>query len=315
MLRRLLDLLRCPACGESLTVVGDERSEEIEEGVLTCPRGHTFPVCRGIPRFVTGEPDRVGEVFGLEWAFHELGDRTWNTDLPTRVSSVLLEALHLDAAELADRLVLDVGCGNGSQSVAYTAHVREVVAVDISDGVDLGQVFRWRWPDARPDAVHFVQADLHRLPLPPRSFDVVHCDAVLHHTPDPRAAFTSAVSYLRPGGLLYVWLYRHEPWVTPLVEGVRSVTTRLPPRVLARISWACAIPFVVVTRALTASGLRRYPRMARREAALALMDALAPPHAHCHTADEVRAWFVAEQFTEVWVCHQNRKGFGMCGRR
>ena len=342
---RLLQLLRCPDCqqGFSLTAApGPPGSPEVRTGLLACPNQHLFPVVAGIPRIFPGalavhrpalEPlpqalatpaaagrppagdiRRTRESFSREWANHRLGDRTWYLELEARVQGTFLDALGIPPGELRHKTVLDAGCGNGSQSVAYGQHVAEVIAIDLSSGVELGQALLQRWPGARPDRIHFVQADLRQAPLPPASVDVIHAAGVLHHTPDTYASFTALLPLLRPGGTFYVWLYRYEPLVTPLLRLLRAVTTRLPVAVLDRLSRLLAVPFIVFTMVLNASGLRAYPRIRRREAALALMDIFGPPYAHCHSPEEVTGWFQAHGFTQVWSRDHSRRGFAVCGR-
>ncbi len=320
MLARLLDLLVCPQCQGGLALaeaVGDSR-DEIESGRLDCPNKHRYAVAGGIPRLLPAGSDsrldRVRESFSREWTNHELGMRTWYLDLDTRVRGTFVEALGIPAEDLATKRVLDAGCGNGTQSVAFTEFAAEVVALDLSTGLELGQAFRDRWPRGRRDAVHFVQGDVARPPLPPGSVDVVYSFGVLHHTPDTRASFSALVPLLRPGGTCYIWVYRYEPFWTPLIRLLRAVTTRVPVALLDRLTRVLAVPFIAFTIAATATGVRTYPRIDRREAALALMDIFAAPYAHHHCPAEVRGWFAAAGFTDVRECNHARRGFAVVGR-
>ncbi len=80
--------------------------------------------------------------------------------------------------------MLDAGCGNGSQSFAYTEFGLEVVALDLSTGLEKGYAFRQNYEAGKPDKGHFVKADLQNPPLAPASFDIIHSAGVLHHTPN-----------------------------------------------------------------------------------------------------------------------------------
>lgn len=279
MYERLLTWLRCPECGGRLQArsrisEATDAGTEITEGVLRCALGHVFQVSGGVPRMLPRAHDRrTRDSFDREWSFYRPGDRTWASDLDERVDTFLRRAIRLSGAALEGKLLLDAGCGNGSQSVAYTELGLEVVAVDLSTGVDHGHAFRHRRPAAQPHRVHFVQADLQAPPFAPGTFDLIHSVGVLHQT------------------------------------------TRLPPRLFAVIARALAVPFQLFTMALDASGLRRYRRLDRREAALALMDIFGAPHAHHHSFGEVDRWYRSEGFDEVWRCNDSRGGFGACGRR
>jgi len=75
-----------------------------------------------------------------------------------------------------------------------------------------------------------------------------------------------------------------------------------------------AAPFQGFCMAANALGLRSYPRLSRREAALALMDIFGAPYAHYHSFSEVDGWYRAAGFVETWGCNDGRRGFGICGR-
>ncbi|MDQ2921398.1 MAG: methyltransferase domain-containing protein, partial [Acidobacteriota bacterium] len=178
-----------------------EKRGEITSGLLHCASCERwFPVVRGIPRML---PDalqehwttlhshipqpapeslrpliesvnsslpvsydrQTRENFSYEWDNHELGGTTWGMQLSDRVRWFFLEPLRIPAEELPGKVMLDAGCGNGSQSVAYTELGLEVIAVDLSSGLEHGQAYRRLHPGADPRRVHFVQGDLQRPPL------------------------------------------------------------------------------------------------------------------------------------------------------
>ena len=162
--------------------------------------------------------------------------------------------------------------------------------------------------------MHFVQGDLVNPPLADGTVDIIHSAGVLHHTPDTRQTFERLRRLLRTGGTFYIWLYKHEAGVTPLVNSIRSVTTRIPPAAFARVARASAVPFQAFRALVNAVGLRSYAPIPRREAALALMDIFGAPHAHAHSYSEVAGWYEEAGFSEVWPCNDDRRGFGACGR-
>jgi uncharacterized protein YbaR (Trm112 family) len=98
--------------------------DEVESGTLACGSGHAFPVVGGVPRLLGArsrrDVDRARESFSREWTHHELGDRTWYEDLETRVRTTFIEVLGVPREELATKAIVDAGCGNGSQSVAFS---------------------------------------------------------------------------------------------------------------------------------------------------------------------------------------------------
>ncbi|HEV2881232.1 MAG TPA: methyltransferase domain-containing protein [Pyrinomonadaceae bacterium] len=354
MYTRLLNFLCCPHCRESLEVfplkTADNSEEEITEGLLCCTRSHWFPVVRGVPRML---PDALAEHwetlrpllpqplppelhavvetaksfaggvnydrqtrenFSHEWDNHDLGGATWGMKLSDRVEWFFLNPLRLSLEELKGKVMLDAGCGNGSQSVAYTAFGLEVIAVDLSSGLEHGQAYRHKHQGANPARVHFVQGNLQQPPLKSATLDIIHSAGVLHHTPDTLQTFRALLPLLRPRGTFYVWLYKYEKLVTPVVDTLRVVTTRIRPRQFARVADLMAVPFIGFCKAVNGLGVRKYPIMSRREAALALMDIFGAPYAYYHSYEEVTKWYEAAGFTEVWPCNDDRRGFGVCGR-
>jgi SAM-dependent methyltransferase/uncharacterized protein YbaR (Trm112 family) len=335
----------------SLPAQSTAGADEITEGLLHCQNGDWFPVVRGVPRMLpdsleehwpaleahipspppellrpimdtgarrsrrTDYDRRTRTNFSEEWSFHDFGrGRTWGIELEARLKGGFVTPLRISEECLRGKVVLDAGCGNGSQSVAYTKLGLEVIAIDLSTGLEHGQAFRWIYPGADPSKVHFVQADLQRPPLAFRSVDVIHSAGVLHHTPNTLSTFRALKPLLKPGGTFYVMLYKHEPVVTRLVNTIRAVTTRIPSYAFAHIARIMALPFIVFCRTVDALGIRAYPSLNRHEAALALMDIFGAPYAHCHSYDEVEGWYRAEGFGDVWGVNESRRGFGACGR-
>lgn len=88
--------------------------------------------------------------------------------------------------------------------------------------------------------------------------------------------------------------------------------TCLPPSAFARLVRFIADPFQVLCVVVDALGVRRYARVSRDEADLAVLDILGAPQAH--SLDEVTVWYHSEGFTKVWGRNDNR-GFGVCGQR
>src|SRR5581483_11351492 len=94
--------------------------------------------------------------------------------------------------------VLDLGCGEGRDSVFFAAAGHRVVAVDIAPaGLDKGQ----RLARARQVRVTWVAADLAALPLR-GAFDLVYSCGAIHYVPRARRAdlFPELQAATRPRG-------------------------------------------------------------------------------------------------------------------
>src|SRR2546427_244453 len=74
------------------------------------------------------------------------------------------------------------------------------------------------------------RSDLFHMPCREGEFDVAYSICVLHHTPDPRAAFERVAAVVKKEGGLAVYLYAgYGPRLPHAANDlVRSMTTRLP---------------------------------------------------------------------------------------
>ena len=176
----------------------------------------------------------------------------------------------LDQAIPGDARILEMGCGTGQMSLYLARADRLVIGADLTrTSLELAAAAANRF---KLDRVLFLETDLHRPGLRSGSFDVVYSSGVLHHTPNPRAAFAFIARLVRPGGMI--------------VLGVYNSIARLPHRLrrmVARCSNYRFIPFDPVLRS-------RENEPARREAWL--RDQYRHPEEHRHTLGEVQNWFV-----------------------
>ena len=165
--------------------------------------------------------------------------------------------------------MLELGCGTGQLSLFLASADRRVVGADLArPSLELAQAAAGRY--GVPN-VQFVETDLRTPGLRRSAFDVVICSGVLHHTPDPRAAFAAVARLARPGGVVAI--------------GVYNAYARVPLRLrrsLARLTGFRFIPWDPVLR-------DRRAEPARREAWL--RDQYQHVEEHRHTLGEVQRWF------------------------
>ena len=104
------------------------------------------------------------------------------------------------------------------------------------------------------------------------------------------------------------------PIVRDIPHSMRTITTRIPAPIFARIADISAIPFIGFCWTVNKLGIRKYETPQRREAALAVHDIFGAPYAHYHSFDEVSNWYNSVGITEIWACNDDRRGFGVCGK-
>ena len=94
--------------------------------------------------------------------------------------------------------ILDAGCGNGR----HCKHLLRRADPDAYIGAfDLSQrMLKRANRKLKSNRIHYVAADLTRLPYSDGFFDAIVCGWVLEHLPDPRPGLQELTRVLRPGG-------------------------------------------------------------------------------------------------------------------
>ena len=100
----------------------------------------------------------------------------------------------------AEKVVLDIGCGTGTQCGDIASNVKHVTGIDISS--KLLAIAEQRKAGRKLDNVEFLQTSLFDERLQPGSFDVVMAFYVLHFFEDIDAVFARIHDLLKPDGLL-----------------------------------------------------------------------------------------------------------------
>jgi SAM-dependent methyltransferase len=86
-------------------------------------------------------------------------------------------------APAADARVLDVACGPGFLALAFAAHCREAVGVDLTDAPLV--IAERNGKERGLNNVRFQRGDADRLSFADGEFDVAVCRFALHHMEDP----------------------------------------------------------------------------------------------------------------------------------
>jgi ubiquinone/menaquinone biosynthesis C-methylase UbiE len=107
-----------------------------------------------------------------------------------------------NAVDLRDKLVVDVGCGDGSFVRALASAGADAIGIEVTE--DAVAYARGRDPDHR-----YLLGGAQELPLPDGSVDGATLMRSLHHVPDPDGAFPELARVVRD----FVWI------AEPLPEG------------------------------------------------------------------------------------------------
>ena len=258
-MNQFLEFLICPACTGALT----------GEWLCTDCRAQ-YQAPGGIPNLRVAGNARVDTVrrFYEHAPFPGYPENDSLSSLRARAERSEFVRL-LDQAISGNARIVEIGCGTGQTSLYLARADRLVIGADLTRAsLELAVVAAHRF---KLDRVLFIETDLHRSGLRAGSFDVVYSSGVLHHTPNPRAAFSHIAQLARPGGMIVLGLY----------NAIARIPHRLR-RMIARSSNYRLIPLDPVLRS-------RNNEPARREAWL--RDQYQHPEEHRHTLRQVQTWF------------------------
>ena len=116
--------------------------------------------------------------------------------------SVTSDATHLLPYLEPGMRVLDLGCGPGTISVGLAKAVEpgELHGVDMEESQI--EIARAAAKAGGRRNAHFHTGNATELPFEDDSFDVVHCNGLLMHVPDTKAALAEMRRVLKPGGII-----------------------------------------------------------------------------------------------------------------
>jgi ubiquinone/menaquinone biosynthesis C-methylase UbiE len=111
--------------------------------------------------------------------------------------------------DLQGKLLLDLGCGAGENSVYFARKGARCVAADYSPGmVEVALQLAAR----NGVEIEGRTANAMALEFPDNTFDLVYASNLLHHIPDPKIALREMHRVLKPGGKACFWdPLKHNP--------------------------------------------------------------------------------------------------------
>ncbi len=135
----------------------------------------------------------------------------WRASPVGAVTERLEETVIFDlAADLRDQRVLDIGCGDGTYSIAACKRGARAIGVDLSAA--MLEAARQRVVDCKPDIAWCV-ASAEELPFDSETFDVVIAVTTLCFVKNPQRTVQEAARVLKSGGSLIIGeLGRYSLW-------------------------------------------------------------------------------------------------------
>jgi ubiquinone/menaquinone biosynthesis C-methylase UbiE len=161
-------------------------------------------------------------------------DVVWTEYVPELEASEKHWRLFYSPQEVRGKSVLDAGCGTGIFSIIFARNgAGRVTGIDISPGsLETARTLKTRFA---VDNAEFRLQDMLGLPFADGSFDIVWAWGTVHHTTDPFRAISELIRVLRPGGSLFLAVYKRTK-VTFIHEVIRKTLVRTPRRTWTALS-------------------------------------------------------------------------------
>lgn len=331
MKHKALKYIVCANCQAPLKAVIKLRDkEEVLNGRLFCENykcKKNYSVVDGLGNFVHFEYKTEGEIadsFGFEWHEHlqekiekdAIFGRSTQDDL-----KYFFKATGLTVKDIRDKVILDAGCGSAKLTKSLSKFLPKIIF-----GIDIHSAVKLAYKNCTGMSnCEIIQADIFHPPFKSQTFDLVWCNGVLHHTPDPSKAFDRLAKLVKTKGLLYVWVYgkRFSPY--KLTKDIFRLfhLDRIPYNYLFKICQifsliSCFIHFIyrlmVLPLVIFFKRSNQFKNSLRyrtyQEFLMTWFDALSPKYDSRHTKQELTQWFKKNGFTNLRY-YENQ--IGICG--
>jgi 2-polyprenyl-6-hydroxyphenyl methylase/3-demethylubiquinone-9 3-methyltransferase len=145
--------------------------------------------------------------------FSDLAHRWWDPESEFRPLHQI-NPLRLDwiqaLAPLANKVVLDVGCGGGILSESMARKGAQVTGIDLS--IKALRVAQLHALETGTVDVNYREISAEALALEqPAGFDVVTCMEMLEHVPDPASVVKACSELVKPGGWVFFSTINRNP--------------------------------------------------------------------------------------------------------
>lgn len=217
-------------------------------------------------------------------------DVVWTEYVPEYEASEKHWAMFYSPEEVQGMAVLDAGCGTGIFSAIFARNgAGRVVGIDISPGsLETARGLKEKFNLAN---VSFERRDMLQLPFADGTFDIVWAWGTVHHTTDPLRAISELARVLRPGGSIFLAVYKRTK-LTWIHEIIRKTLVKTPKR-----SWTALSKIMAFFLSPVVFFFKKREKSRKGEKLEELiLDWYFVPIRHYYTPDEIRDFLEGKSF-------------------
>lgn len=144
----------------------------------------------------------VVNSFGEEWKKFAYTDSDLKFDLDSQFEAYS-KPVNLDAFDPRSSIAADFGAGSGRWTIRLTPYFSQIYALDPSSGST--EVLMSKF--AKSSKITVLNESIGKNSIPDCSLDLAMSLGVLHHLPDTAKGLTCVAQKIKPGGVLWCYMY------------------------------------------------------------------------------------------------------------
>jgi len=287
----------------------------VNEGKLIC-KCSKYSIKNGLPILLNHEPKHKNE-WDDQWNLYSSKMKLWDTDISEWENNMIKEHLLLkDATDLKGKWVLDAGCGPGLVSARLSKYCvgGGLIGVDMSKAAQFAEAHFHPYPRSSKlySNLHFVQADLLKLPFKSEAFDIVYSAGVIHHIEETELAFKNLLRCLKKRGKICIWVYNSDTSLKVKILEVyfRKILTTFPPGFRKHILYS-VLPLFLIKQALSGKSYKHKSK----EKLLHIYDALYHKTAKRYSVQEMTDLFKRNGLKNIIIGREDESGISITGQK